>query len=609
MVTDRARTGAFVLLTLAATAVGLRLLAVPCPWGSGECLLPHEPVAWAWLRWVLAVMAVFHALVIPGWLLATIVGAPPLVRLGLAVPLSTAVWIILHVVLHVVGVPRVGVAAAAALGVTECVLVAAGRRKFLPGRGEIAALLVGIAVLAVFGPGRMASQSLDGDGVEAFGFAASLRTRLLPFWDLENGTWGFYPAFMSFAYPVQLVIGLLGESEAATRLAVLPLTVALAAMVGAGRTGLARGVLMGAALVVVATSGLNYTYEPYAADVAEPTVTDLFFTASLLGLAWAWRERRIGMFALTATLAVTGQPAGMPFAGLLVAGGLLSRETRPFALRAGCALAVILLARGCVGQWCNPPGSTKFSPRVFLAHHALSSHLGLRQVATQAYALLVQTSALPVVFVGSYVRDLRRKPDRAIHLAVAIYLAAALLSPNRHPHYLTPIAALLLFLLPQQVTMPRLGAVMVVLAFLGILPPWNRPIDTSAADFSRATMMVFPNEREATENADLLYRVLTVPPWRDERQWGIGKHAWVLYARHSRRRPESPPPGVHVLFTHEPRPWHGFVPVTDNERAYMYESPEGWMESWKDRQTPTTNWGILLTLPGRIWDPLTRWKH
>ncbi|MCU0611127.1 MAG: hypothetical protein MUE60_04990 [Candidatus Eisenbacteria bacterium] len=605
--------GALVLATLGAAVAGVMALSVPCPWGAGRCLLPSDPAALPTLRWSVALVALLHGLVIPGWLLGTVLRIPPPIRLGFALPLSGVIWAVSRTVLHVMGVPPSALAAALSLAAVDALLLASCRDgiRLRPSRGEALAALAGVAVLMVIGPARIALQSLDGDGVEALSFAASLDHRLLPMWDLENGTWGFYPAFMSFAYPLHLSLSLLGESEAAARLPLVPLTAGLAALVASEHRGLLRGGFMLAAVVVAATSGLNYTYEPYAADITEPTVTDLFFTAGLLSMLWAWFQRRLGLFALMAAVVVTGQPAGLPFALVLVAGGLLRRDTRAFSLRAAGILAAVLLARTAADRGYNPAGATKFSAATFFAHHAgaLSRHLGARTAATQIWALLIQTSGAPLVFAAAFARDVRHTKSRtAVYCALAVYVLAVTLSPKRHPHYLTPIAAMILFLVPSGVSLPRLWPLMVAGVLLGVLPPKGCPIDTRAAEFGRATCTVFPSMREATENADLLYRVLTVPPWRDHEQWGMGKHAWVLYSTRAETLPLRPPAGVHVLFTHEPRSWEGFVPVTDNGRGYVYESPAGWMESWKAQGGTTRCWGALLKVPALLWDPIARWK-
>ncbi|MBN1425534.1 hypothetical protein JXA88_13350 [Candidatus Fermentibacteria bacterium] len=611
--TGRAYSVAAMIGTLAAAVAAARALALPCPWGEGVCLLPSVDAGQAGLRWAVALVLMLHGL-LPGWLLSTALRVPSLVRLGFAVPLSAVIWVFLHTVLHCLGIPRSAIPAAAGVATADLVLLwvcRADLRGLRPTKGEVLAALAGLSVLAVFGPARIAVQSFDGDGVEAFSFASSLRTRLLPFWDLENGTWGFYPAFMSFAYPMQLSSALLGESEAAARVPVLPLAAALAALVGAGHRGLMRGALMAASLVVVATSGLNYTYEPYAADIAEPTVTDLFFTLGLLTMVWAWLQRRLGLFALTAAFAVTGQPAGMPCAVLLVGGGMLRRDSRVFAFRAAGLLAGILLARTVMERLSNPPGATKFTVSSFLAHHTrtFTSRLGGRQIVTQLWTLLVQTSGAPLVFAAAFLRDIRRNGERrAVYLALAAYLVAVVFSPKRHPHYLTPVAAMILFLVPSGIPLPRWWLGLIAICLAGILPPRHCPPDTRAAEFGRATMVSFPTEQEAVENADLLYRVLIVPPWRDEGQWGIGKHAWLLYAARVDSVPSQSPEGIHVLFTRDEYDWEGFVPVTDNGAAYLYESPPGWMEAWRGQGGPTHCWGFLLRVPGRLWDPLSRWK-
>ncbi len=604
---------AALLGSLALAVLASRVLAPACPWAP-SCLLPPESAPHAALRWAVALVLLTHGLLIPGWLLASAVGVPPLVRLGCAPLCSGLAWAASHALLHLLSVPRAGlpvILCVAGVEVVALALAARTPRGSIPTWGEAVAVSAGLCTILLFGPSRISLQSLDGDGVEAFGFASSLKTHLLPHWDLENGTWGFYPAFMSFAYPLRLSMALLGESEAAVRLPVVALGAALAGLLGAHRERILAAGLMGGAVLVVATSGFNYTYEPYAADLAEPTVTDLWFALALLVMAWAWGERRVGTFCAGALVAISGQPAGVPFAALLVGIGLWQKETRAFALRAAGVLGACVLVQALVGSLANPPGATKFSPATFLAHHTKgpSVRLGGRQIATQLWAFLVQTAGAPVLFAAPLCRSARHNPRRrAVLLATAVYLLAVTLSPKRHPHYLTPVACLVLFLLPPHSPSARPWLAFVALCLAGVVPLRPCPPDTRPAAFGRATLMVVSSEREAVENADLLYRVLTVPPWRDESTWGIGKHAWVAYATRVDSLPPVPPPGIHVLMAPTPEAWPRFVPVTDNGRAFLFEHPEGWMEAWRVQGGEVRCWGELLKVPFRLWDPISRWK-
>jgi hypothetical protein len=194
-------------------------------------------------------------------------------------------------------------------------------------------------------------------------------------------------------------------------------------------------------------------------------------------------------------------------------------------------------------------------------------------------------------------------------LASLIYLGAVILSPRRHPHYLTPVVVLLLYQLPMRPTrVTWFWCVFLVLLIYGILPNPRPEPDQRTREFGAATQMVFTNERDAVDNADLLYSVLTIPPWRTESNWGPGRHAWVLYSAYSDELPEAVPPGVHLLFTHHPEPWDGFHLVTDNGTSFLYEQPAGWLDEQNKRGGCTTCWGSLLKVPFLLWDPLSRWK-
>jgi hypothetical protein len=528
-------------------------------------------------------------------------------------------WVVVRVVLAILGLSVTPVLLLFVyVGVDTALLVILSVRGSDEGRlrpvlGEWLALAAGIVVLVLLGSDKLANENFSGDGVEAYGFASSLQSHPLPEWDLENGTWGFYPAFMSFAYPLQLSLITGGESEASARLPVVVFTMGICAFFIGTRARAPSAVVRALATVLlVVTSGWNYSYDPYFADIAEPTVTDLFFSLCLVGAVWCWQQRNFSLFLLTASLAMTALPAGLPFLSLLLVLGIFVGGRRAWDLRALAVMFSMGLVLMILARLVNPIAPSKFSPAIFLTHHTKTflDQLGPRQIMTQLWVLLIQSGGVPVLFAAAFLRRLRRPgEDRVVLLATLIYLASVVLSPKRHPHYLTPVVVLLVFqapVRPERVTW--FWCVLLLPLISGVLPNPRPQPDQRTRDFGEATLMVFSNERDAIDNADLLYSVLTIPPWRTESNWGPGKHAWVLYSAVCDQRPNAVPPGTHLLFSERPQPWDGFDLVTDNGTSFLYEQPAGWLKEQNRIGGCTSCWGPLLKIPFLLWDPLSRWR-
>ncbi len=622
---SRFRAFALLWLALVSSLFGLILLAdalsMPRGMGGEACLLPGGLSGSGDAGHMLvAALGLLHFLVIPGWLLLGLAELPRGARLALSCGVWIAVWIGLQTLFHLIGVELNRWTVGVAIAVVDMLLLAMiWRRKksfesLSPRAEDVTALVTGLLFILLLGTGKLVHQNLSGDGVEAYSFGASLLRGPLPTWDLENGTWGFYPSFFSFAYPLQLSMLFIGPCEAAARLPIFVFGLCLASLlVSIARSTSGRLAAVLGTLLLVTTSGWNYSYDPYFADLAEPTCTDLFFALCFLGAVWGWENGRRWVFFVFGFLAACAQPAGAPFLILLL--GLvfvLDPEHRRSTILSLMAFLVFLGAMALLASWLNPLAPNKFSGMVFLTYHTreLLTHMGIRQLAAQVWALLVQSGGAPVLFAACLFRMPKSGIRRAVLLTLVLYAAAVLLSPRRHPHYLTPVVAMGFYVLPRP--LPRRMAMvwLIVMAFLLVLV-FPRPItepDQRTREFGAATVMVFPTEREAVDNADLLYSVLTIPPWRDEAHWGPGKHAWVLYGRRFSSLPNEPPEGTHLLFSSDPVAWSGFSLVTDNGTSFLYERPPGWLQEQGKTGPCTTCWAPALKIPHALWDPLSRWR-
>jgi len=164
---------------------------------------------------------------------------------------------------------------------------------------DIRRLLIGgltILSLIIF-QGKIFLENFSGDGTESFGFSRSLKSSVLPYWDLEDGRWGFYPRFMFFAYPNILSILHLGETEASVRLPFFVFLFCIYLLMdglirhgpGHSKARISDGILVSLAIVTFVICNIFYsTWHPYFADIAEPTHVDtmvtFYFLAAILFL-------------------------------------------------------------------------------------------------------------------------------------------------------------------------------------------------------------------------------------------------------------------------------------------------------------------------------------
>ena len=153
-------------------------------------------------------------------------------------------------------------------------------------REEIRSVLIGgltIIFLIVLFHGKIFLENFTGDGTEAFEFSRSLKTKILPYWDLENGRWGFYPRFMFFAYPNILSILHLGEIEASVRLPffifLFCIHLLMVALIqhesGRSKASASDSLFVSGAILLFVIFNIFYsTWHPYFADITEPTHVD-----------------------------------------------------------------------------------------------------------------------------------------------------------------------------------------------------------------------------------------------------------------------------------------------------------------------------------------------
>lgn len=228
------------------------------------------------------------------------------------------------------------------------------------GRRELLIPVAGVVILLVAAacamPGKIHVESLDGDATRVHGFATSLFVSAFPEWDLESGAWGFHPTAFFVGYPAFYAIALLGDTEAALRLASLlflgTLVLIGSDLAGRGRTRAAAGSL-NVLLPMLATGYLSIqvaayyaSRHPFHADLGGLAFEQWLVAALAMGGLLLLRDGGPGLGAVAALLAILAFPSGMWLAGLIALGGLVTHgpENRRAIIRGSLALAALMLA-------------------------------------------------------------------------------------------------------------------------------------------------------------------------------------------------------------------------------------------------------------------------
>ena len=441
-------------------------------------------------------------------------------------------------------------------------------------------LLIGGLVLLVLLPallwGKTFVEDGSGDGTEAFEFSRSLATHQLPYWDLENGHYGFYPPFMLFAYPTQLAFITIGETEAAQRLPVffylLGIYLVLAELVRRRRRRLSGSelfLLVGAAVFFLVYHAHYSTYE-FVSDLAEPTGVDTFFTFLTASAFYALVARQRVWWAVFALFGSMALPAGLPFALLFLLGRVVVKRPR---LRWTALRSHALDAAAFLGPWIgyqlgvsiyshlHPLGATTWSLRRLFEHRfEFDPTIALALAAT--FAAVIAVVPLVSLALGAH-------RDKIVHmlgvLVIGYFVVLVVFGRVAHPHYLIPLALFPAAILLRTLAAPKVGlrvrtvghvafGVMLVALTIVILPKDRTP-HTAYREFGARTLMLYDAYPAVVGAAssllqrtpDVFYHLRNGKPlpWQrseledlvrreSERDaaapWGLSHHTWIRYS-------------------------------------------------------------------------------
>lgn len=439
--------------------------------------------------------------------------------------------------------------------------------------------LIGAIVILVMLPFMMQQkvfiEDLTGDGTECFEFARSLKEHYLPYWDLENGHYGFYPSFHLFSFPIYYVMQTLGECEAAARIPVFfylfgvyLVLIELVRMGSKESSAMQQALLLGAVAFFLMYFAYHSTYELFA-DLAIPAGTDIFFTLLAFSALFSLANNERIWWGVLAFLGSTALAAGLPFALLILAARYISdrpilkeisRDTMTFAIpwTVYQALVVIYTAYCPMG----PTDTIKYSFTWVFAQYGF----GFNSEATLSLLkkFLMVSGFLPAF--GLVFLLMKDRIARLSGLTAIGYFFVLAAFGRAHVHYLTPICLLPLIVslrglqnLPGRFrTFLTFGlAASLIMVSIWTFPRGYKP-HTTYREFGSHTLMLFDTYPDAVNAAQPFtelfgagiinqYRLsfsgsvnVEIPltelfgarKWTPDSKipWGMGHHTWIFYS-------------------------------------------------------------------------------
>jgi hypothetical protein len=404
-------------------------------------------------------------------------------------------------------------------------------------RGDLLAASGLVMMLLTLTWAKVYVQDFAGDGTEHFEYARSLVTRALPYWDLENGLWGFHHRFMFFAYPSVLSVLAIGPIEAAVRLPGfvyigLTFVVALGFLPNhAIRRGHARAAVLACFATLFYVNAHYSTWDPFLSDIAEPLTTDVLTTLLVLSaLTFVVANNQQWFLAAALPASLSTQFGAVLIVFALGVFWLFGQNRRPlviFGLLFAVGYSVLLL----LYSWYTvraPAGDTIFTA-AYLARYwsTLPDPQGL---AIQWLFLLLMTAAAPLAAAGpAWKADLLVRQMYAVGLG---YAAVMSLSARVNPHYFLPSAILIVTAFARWLTLPSHGRVRWVAAsfliamtvVVSVAPPSGGTSTHRASRLAAAVRLDGATYPDRVRLASIVEEAFLF------RDYGVGRHTFVYYA-------------------------------------------------------------------------------
>ena len=456
------------------------------------------------------------------------------------------------------------------------------------------------------------------DGIEAFEFGRSLSTHLLPYWDIQDGVFGFYHNFLLFAYPNHWFITLFGPIEAAARLPFfLYLVVLFAALILLIEWKCARelsvveevAILFGLVLYTVVQT-YNTNYEPFFADLAEMAATDSLQVVCFLSACYALWAGRFLWFWIFALMTHFATPGGLL---LLIALALAIILVRSPDWRGQLqTLGLVILACFLIGF----AYETLYNSVVL---GGVNDQFSAKNMLRRFYpptvteyvrfnALVFSSGILPALFLLM----VRRKDPAALMMAVVtlVYFGVLYLQAWTSLHQFTPVMVLPFVVFwrsylgfpirTQRWLLPAIAITTTLALFLSL--PRHFQVNQATREFGLATSYRIGDYEKSYEDAARsgwsLFALLP-EDYRlqyPDQPWGTDPYSWIYYA--TREKPLHATINYVVQEDTDPSP-QGLIQVMSRDGVSVYvRDLEAWQQD-RDRELPR-----VVTSP--LYEPILR---
>jgi len=477
-----------------------------------------------------------------------------------------------------------------------------------------------VLILLIVFSDKVFVENFSGDGTEAYEFGASLIDHPLPQWDLENGTFGFYPQFLLPFYPNAQMILLLGQSECSVRIPFFMhfvfIIIIMYDIVMLGLSKARKTVIVLLSVIAVYFVEINYFYSTYSftADLAELINTDTMFTFEFCALLYLILIRNRIFVPVMAFFLAISQVSGFGAALLAFLVSLVFLKHRKQLLIQFLVFLVVAGGFLWITSTAVQSEVQKFSLTQVIYKHF--SAVSLEVVLTNLSLLLRVVGFLPLLLPLIVVPLLwwrRSEGDSLRHgLATGLicygYCIPLLLSPKMHIHYVVPLIFLLTVplvklvdLLSEKIMRMVFWAhILTIIVFLILAFPsaWYE-IDTRAREMGIQCELDFKNTHAEFTCSQLIHvprnrgRLLfPSSPYQalELERYFISRHTLFYYAGK-----EKPQKTISFLFTDQARPENSdWKLIAHNEAGYFYTRSRRMLRNWSIQRNPVLEPGILF---------------
>src|SRR5262245_12935728 len=455
-------------------------------------------------------------------------------------------------------------------------------------------------------------ENFNVDGIEAFEFGRSLTTHLLPYWEIQDGIFGFYHNFLLFAYPNHWFITLFGPVEAAARLPFLLYLVVLFAVLilliewtSVRRlSGIEEGALLLGLASYTVVQVYNTNYEPFFADIAEMAATDTLWVICFLSTCYALWTGQSGWFWVFGLMTHMASPGGL----FLLAALLPATFFSPAPERGKQLMAIAQVIGVCLLM--TAAYEILYNPLVVdRVNNQFSAKNMLRRLYPPSLTEFIRFNAL--VFPSGILPALsllavRRKDQASWVIAgtTVVYFAGIYLQAWTALHQFTPVMVLPLVVFwrryldssraMQMWVLPAVGLT-TVLSFLLSLPR-HFQINQAVREFGQATLYKvgdYERSYERSIRGGSSLSALLPANYRlqyPNQPWGTDSPSWIYYA--AREKPPDTTINYVVQPASEPLPF-GLERVMTRDGVSVYvRDREVWRRD-RERELPRVNQSAL----------------